>query len=276
MSKIGKIVKKNNSALYWSCLYLFPKAKREAIYAVYAFCKHLDDIVDSSMPTEEKISLMQAWKEELHNIYDNKVPSTEVGRYIYKNCMRFKLPKERFMNLLQQISIDLPHPVQSMPLKNFNEYCNAVAGTPCYFTMKIMGLDNDLSERLAHNLGMFLQITDILLDIKDDAKMNRLYVPAEFINNAQITALDPEHIVTDKNFAFVRKELGKIAEKNLIQAREIMSNMDEKSALPFNIVLNIYEQYFYAMKTRGWEIISPKPVLSNSKKWAIILKSLIK
>ena len=180
------------------------------------------------------------------------------------------------MNLLQQISVDLPNPVQGMSLKNFNEYCNSVAGTPCYFTMKIMGLDNDLSERLAHNLGMFLQITDILLDVKDDAKMNRLYVPAEFVNNAQITALDPEHIVTDKNFVFVRKELGEIAEKNLMQAREIISNMDEKSARPFNIVLNIYEQYFYAMKTRGWEIISPKPVLSNSKKWAIILKSLIK
>ena len=122
MSKIGKIVKKNNSALYWSCLYLFPKAKREAIYAVYAFCKHLDDIVDSPIPTEEKMSLIQAWKEEFHNIYDNKVPSPEVGRYIYKNCMRFKLPKERFMDLLQQISIDLPTPVQSMPLKNFNAY----------------------------------------------------------------------------------------------------------------------------------------------------------
>ena len=276
MSKIGKIVKKNNMAFYWSCMYLFPKAKREAIYAVYAFCKHLDGVVDSSLPMTEKMSLMQAWEEELHNIYDNKVPSTEVGRYIYKNCMRFKLPKNRFMSFLQQISADLPNPVQSMPLKNFNEYCDAVAGTPCYFTMKIMGIDNDTAEKLAQNLGMFLQITDILLDVKDDAKMDRLYVPTEFINNAKITASDPEHIVTDKNFSIVRKELGKIAENNLIKARKMLADMDKKSTRLLNMVLDIYEQYFYAMKTRGWEIISPKPVLSNSKKWAIILKSLVK
>lgn len=276
MSKIGKIVKKHNATFYWSCVYLFPKAKREAIYAVYAFCKHLDGVVDSSLPMPEKMSLMQAWEEELHNIYDNKVPSTEVGRYIYKNCMRFKLPKNRFMTFLQQISADLPDPVQGMPLKNFNEYCDAVAGTPCYFTMKIMGIDNDMAEKLAQNLGMFLQITDILLDVKDDAKMNRLYVPTEFINNAKITASDPEHIITDKNFSIVRKELGKIAENNLIKARKILADMDKKSARLLNIILNIYEQYFYAMKMRGWEIISPKPVLSNSKKWAIILKSLLK
>lgn len=276
MSKIGKIVKRDNSTFYWSCMYLFPKAKREAIYAVYAFCKHLDGVVDGSLPMEEKLSLIQAWKEELHNIYDNKVPSTEVGRYIYKNCMRFKLPKERFINLLEQISVDLPNPVQSMPLESFNEYCNAIAGTPCYFTMKIMGFDNELSEKLAQNLGLFLQITDILLDVKDDAKMNRLYVPSEFVNKAKITASDPEHIVTDKNFSLVRKELGLIAEDNLQKAHKIIDKMDKKSALPFKILLNVYEQYFYAMKTRGWEIISPKPILTNSKKWAIILKSVMK
>lgn len=276
MSKIGKIVKNNDATFYWTCLYLFPKAKREAIYTIYAFCKHLDGVVDGTLPVSEKISLMQAWVEELHNIYDNKVPTTNVGRYIYKNCMRFKLPKEKFINLLKEISLDLPEPIQSLPLKEFNEYCNAIAGTPCYFTLKILGHDENVAEKLAENLGMFLQITDILLDVKDDAKMNRLYVPSDFLKDAKITSSDPEHIITDKNFAIVREKLGKIAEENLAKAHQLIDNMDKKSALPFNIMLNIYEQYFYAMKTRGWEIISPKPVLSNSKKWSIILKSIAK
>ena len=276
MSKIGKIVKKNNATFYWSCMYLFPKAQREAIYAIFAFCKHIDGIVDSTLPLEEKMSLMQAWSEELHNIYDNKVPSTEVGRYIYKNCMRFKLPKDKFINLLQQISVDLPNPVQSMPLDKFNEYCRVVAGTPCYFTLKIMGMSEPQAEKLAQNLGMFLQITDILLDVKDDAEMNRLYVPIEFVQKANIQSSDPEHVIADKNFAAVRKELGSIAEDNLKKARKIIDKTDKKFALPFNILLSIYEKYFYAMKTRGWEIISPKPVLSSSKKWAIILKSILK
>ena len=255
-------------------MYLFPKAKREAVYAVYAFCKHIDGIVDGNLPLEEKSALLQAWTEELHNIYDNKVPATDVGRHIYKNCMRFKLPKERFMNLLEEISLDIPLPIHGLEFSEFNKYCDAIAGTPCYFVMKIMGIDNSQAENLSKNLGLFLQITDILKDVKEDAKMDRLYVPYEFVKSADIEMSDPEHIVADKNFSIVRQELGAIAEKNLNEAEKIIASMKKKDALPFKILTKIYSQYFYAMKKRGWEIISPKPVLSKSKKCAIIVKSI--
>ena len=275
MSKIGKIVKKDNSLFYWSCMYLFPKAQREAVYTVYAFCKHINNIVDGDMPVPEKKALITAWQEELHNIYDNKVPATDVGRHIYKNCMRFKLPREKFLNMLQGLAIDVQNPIEKMSYDQFDKYCQDVAGTPCYFAMKIMGIEDSTAEKLAENLGYFLQITDILLEVKDDAKMNRLYVPAELINKAKIDFSDPEHIVTNKNFTLVRKELGKIAEDSLKKAKKTLAIMNKKDALPFHILLSIYEKYFYTMKTRGWEIISPKPVLSTSQEWSLVLKSVI-
>ena len=188
--------------------------------------------------------------------------------------MRFKLPKERFMNLLEEISLDIPLPIHGLEFSEFNKYCDAIAGTPCYFVMKIMGIDNSQAENLSKNLGLFLQITDILKDVKEDAKMDRLYVPYEFVKSADIEMSDPEHIVADKNFSIVRQELGAIAEKNLNEAEKIIASMKKKDALPFKILTKIYSQYFYAMKKRGWEIISPKPVLSKSKKCAIIVKSI--
>ena len=95
MSSIGKLVRKSQATLFWSVRSL-PKAQREAIYTLYAFCRHIDNVVDGTLPEKEKEELLAAWKQELENIYDKKVPATDIGRRIYKNCMRFKLPKELY------------------------------------------------------------------------------------------------------------------------------------------------------------------------------------
>lgn len=276
MSQIGKIVKKSNSVFYWSCMYLFPKAQREAIYASYAFCRHIDNIVDGALPTDEKIALIKAWIEEMHNIYDNKVPATDVGRYIYKNCMRFHLPKQKFMDFISQTALDLPNPMQNMSLDNFEQYCRVIAGTQCFFVMKIMGIEDKIAEAAAAQMGIFLQITDILKDEKEDSKMDRLYAPKEFVAASGILSSNPEHIITDKNFTQVRAKLGLMAETALENARRSLAELSTKQALPFKILLNIYTTYFYEMKNRGWEIISPKPHLSKGQKYRIIINTILK
>ena len=118
MNDIKAIVKKSGTSFFWS-MRMLPKAKREAMYTIYAFCRHIDDIVDGDSDMSEKQELLQAWREELDNIYDKKVPATEIGRRIYKNCMRFKLPKEEFMKLIDSISMDIPQPLQAPSLTNF-------------------------------------------------------------------------------------------------------------------------------------------------------------
>ena len=69
MNDIRQIVKKSGTSFFWSMKFL-PKAKREAMYTLYAFCRHIDDIIDGDMPLEEKSELINAWREELDNIYD--------------------------------------------------------------------------------------------------------------------------------------------------------------------------------------------------------------
>lgn len=97
MSSIGRIVRKNHSALFW-CTRHYPKAKREAVYTLYALVKHFDDLSSSSLPEKDKADILAAWQREIANIYDRKVPETDIGRRIYKNCMRFKLPARVYGN----------------------------------------------------------------------------------------------------------------------------------------------------------------------------------
>ncbi len=274
-NNIKKIVKKSGTSFFWSMRFL-PKAKREAMYTLYAFCRHIDDIVDGDSSVAEKQELLQAWREEMDNIYDKKVPATDIGRKIYKNCMRFKLPKSEFLQLIDSISMDVPNPVQAPNLNDFYRYCRGVAGVPGSLSLRIFGCnDEKMIEELSSSLGNALQITNILRDVKEDALADRLYIPREFLEKADISITDPKSVITDKNLVFAREELAKIASKDFQKAYELIKHLDKKTARPVKMIANIYKKYFDIMQKRGWEVISPKPTISKFEKLALALKALL-
>ena len=276
MNNLRKIVKKSGTSFFWS-MRLLPNAKRQAMYTIYAFCRHIDDIVDEPGDLHEKQELLQTWREEINNIYDKKVPATDIGRRIYKNCMRFKLPKSDFIKLIDAVSMDLPNPIQAPSLNEFHKYCLGVAGVPGSLSLRIFGETNEaLIEKLSSHLGTAVQITNILRDVKEDAQLNRLYIPKEFLQKAEITNTNPQTVVVDKNLSLAREELAKVAKTEYDKAYELISKLDKTVARPVKIIANIYKRYFDIMNNRGWEIISPKPKISRISKLKIIAKTFFK
>lgn len=273
MNNIQKMVRKSGTSFFWS-MRLLPSAKRNAMYTIYAFFRHIDDIVDGDAPVQEKLDLLEAWRNEIDNIYDKKVPTTDIGRKIYKNCMRFKLPKEEFIRMIDSISMDLPEPIQAPSLQEFYEYCRGVAGVPGSLSLRIFGCnDENVIEDLSSSLGTALQITNILRDVKEDAMVRRLYIPREFLEKAGIQATDPLSVVVNKNLALAREELARIAGKCYDNAFEILKKLDKKTARPVRAIAYIYKRYFDIMQNRGWEVISPKPHLSRPLKLCLALKA---
>ncbi len=273
MNNIKRMVKKSGTSFFWS-MRLLPKAKRNAMYTIYAFFRHIDDIVDGDKAIGEKLELIAAWRQELDNIYDKKAPATEIGRRIYKNCMRFKLPKSEFIRLIDSITMDLPNPVQAPSLNQLDRYCRGVAGVPGSLSLRIFGVEDEtLIEKLSSTLGNALQLTNILRDVKEDAQADRLYIPREYLDKAGIEATDPLTVVVNKNLAVAREELAKTAAKNYDEAYELIKKLDKKAARPVLMIANIYKHYFDIMQNRGWEIISPKPFVSKWKKLTIALQA---
>ena len=273
MNNIQKMVKKSGTSFFWG-LRLLPSAKRNAMYTIYAFFRHIDDIVDGNAPVEEKLDLLAAWRQEIDNIYDKKVPTTDIGRKIYKNCMRFKLPKEEFIRLIDCISMDLPQPIQAPSLQRLLQYCRGVAGVPGNLSLRIFGCtDPKLIEELATSLGTALQLTNILRDVKEDALLQRLYIPAEFLQKAGIETTDPLSAVVHKNLVRARQELASVAEQNYTKAFELIKKLDKKTARPVKAIAYIYKRYFDIMEKRGWEVISPKPKVARSSKLYLALKA---
>ena len=212
---IKKIVKKSGSSFFWG-MYILPTKERRAIYTLYAFCRHIDDIVDGDLPLSRKQELLSAWQQEIDNIYDKKVPQSDIGRNIYKNCMRFNIPKKDLQNLLNSISMDVPNPIQAPEMNSFLTYCNGVACAPGSMSLRILGCkDEKLISELSNSLGLAMQITNILRDVREDASVNRLYIPKEFLQKASIESTDPMTIVIDKNLSVAREELAKLAKHRL-------------------------------------------------------------
>ena len=151
MSSIGRVVKENYSGLYW-CTRHYTKAKRKAVHTLYALVKHFDDLNSSTISAKEKTEIIKAWEREIDNIYDKKGPVTEIGRRVYKDCMRFKLQKESFEEVLSSLKSDCPNPINRPAQKELNQYFQGTAITPTYLILKVMVI-------------MHLQISGIYIQI---------------------------------------------------------------------------------------------------------------
>ena len=276
MKSLGDMVRRSHPSLFW-CTRGMPRADREAIYTLSAFCRHLDNILRSPMKTHEKVDLLNAWKEELDNIYDKKVPATNIGRKIYKNSVRFDLPKSMWLQILDGAYLDARHPLQAPTEDVFEKYVVGMAVVPLHLTLMITAPEHPrANQELAKNLGWATAITYMLRDIKSDAKRNRMYLPAQVLRESGVTIGTPREMLEDKNLITARAELAKQVAGFYGKAERLLAKMDKGNTKPLRLLMNTARSLFDEMNTRGWEVISPKPNLSIMKRLNILYKTMFK
>lgn len=277
MSSIGRIVRKNHSAVFW-CTRHYPKAKREAVYTLYALFKHFDDLSSSSLPEADKAEIFAAWQREISNIYDKKVPETDIGRRIYKNCMRFKIKRESFEEILSGFAMDCPKPLFRPSMETFEAYCKGVAEIPSYLILKIIAEFDDVTTlAVGKMIGRAVEITNILKNIKEDILGGHIYIPEEFLKEAGIAKdLSAKDVLIHTNLYVARQKLADVARVSFAEAYRLLEENHNKNSKPIVYMLNLYHAYFELMDKRGWEIISPKPELKFKDRFRLICKALLK
>ncbi len=276
MLSVGGIVRKSQPSLFW-CTRALPKSEREALYTLFAFSQHIDGIVRSSMATEEKADLLKAWREELDNIYDKGVPASNIGRKIYKNCMRFDLPKASWKEILDSAVLNAEKPLQAPDSATLEKYINGMAVVPLKLALSVVANAHpSANEELAKNLGRAVMVTYMLRDIKDDAKSNHLYIPLEILTEANVKIDTPRNVVENKNLAVARESFSKQAESCFKKADRLLGKMDRNDVMALRLIKNICYCQFEMMKKRGWEIISPKPKIGLFKSIGIIYQTMFK
>lgn len=274
MLSLGDMVKRAQPSLFW-CMLGISKAQREAVFTVFAFCRHLSDILRSNMKVAEKRDILKTWREELDNIYDKKVPVANIGRKIYKNCIRFDLPKSAWLNILEAASWDVENVGKAPTQKEFDAYVSGMAVMPLHLVLMVLNSEHpSANQELAKSLGQAVMITYILRSVKGDAKRNKVYLPAEILQAAGVQGDMPRNITEDKNLMYARAELAKVAETGFNKAERLLSKMNKTDTLSLRLIMNDARSVFEIMKKRGWEIISPMPKLGPLKRLVNLYRTL--
>ena len=167
------------TSFYYSFLVL-PAEQRQAIVAVWDFCRAVDDSVDES-PAGSELAGREAvafWRAELARAFDGSTPSTPQGQHLQPLITRFDLPRQAFEDVIDGVAMDLDT-TRYGTFADLYEYCRRVASAVGLICIRIFGCRSDRAREYAVNLGVALQLTNILRDIPDDLARGRVYLPLE-------------------------------------------------------------------------------------------------
>jgi phytoene synthase len=172
----AEITRRSGSS-FASAFWMLPKPKRNALHAIYAFCRLADDIADDPEVAGDRTALLARWREELDGAYRGKAQHA-VGVALSDAVERFRLPEGVFLDLLAGVEFDLA----DGPIETFDDlrlYCYRVASTVGLLVVRILGFKNPRSLEFAETLGIAVQLTNVLRDVGDDASTGRIYLPKD-------------------------------------------------------------------------------------------------
>jgi phytoene synthase len=241
---------------YYSFLVL-PADKRRAIVAVWDFCRAVDDAVDE--PAENAMGstgeALASWRDEVARCFEATTPKTEQGRALQPVIPRFRLPRRPFEDLIDGVEMDATRRRYGS-FDELREYCYRVASTVGLICLEIFGYEDPGARDYAVNLGLALQLTNILRDVKADLDKGRLYIPADDLARFGCTE---EDLRRGQMSAPVRALLAHQAERArqfYADARATLPRADARRLVAAEIMGAIYRAILGRIERRGYDVFS--------------------
>lgn len=259
---------------------ILPRPRREAMHAIYAFCRAVDDIADDeALSVQEKHERLAAWREEIDRLYDGR-PSWPAAVALIAPLRAFDLPKAEFMMMIEGMEMDAGGPIVAPSLERLFAYTRRVAGSVGLLSMPVFGAPKGpTSDRFALALGDALQLTNILRDIAEDAAIGRVYLPAELLakhgaptDAAGVASMLDRAPEERTPLSAVARDLAGIAAQKFIRAREALGELDWRTVRPALLMMGAYEAYLKKMTGRGLERIGDPVSMSRIEKMLIALR----
>jgi len=247
---------------------ILSEPRRNAMYAIYAFCREVDDIADEGGTDEQKRAGLQSWRAEIDRLYEGN-PTYPTGFALLQPIKDFDLSKEEFILMIEGMEMDANGPVVAPSVEELFRYTRRVAGAVGMLSMPTFGAPKgESADRFALSLGDALQLTNILRDVGEDAKIGRLYLPRELLEKHGCP-LTPDTILEAPGLPAVAEELGDIATEKFAMAREALKELDWRTLRPALLMMGVYEAYLKKLKARGWDKTGEPLSISKLEKMVI-------
>ena len=245
---------------------ILPQERREAMHAIYAFSRQVDDIADGPWAADEKHGALDAWRAEVDALYQG-APRSAVGQALLRPVNAYSLPQAEFLGLIDGMAMDADGPIVAPSREELSLYTRRVAGTVGLLSIRVFGAwKSEASDRFALALGDALQLTNILRDVEEDARIGRLYLPSELLEGHGLSHPTPQAVAALPNLAKVRAELGGEAKAFYNEARILARLHDRRALRPALMMMGAYEGYLIEMERRRWLLTGTERLQSKRQK----------
>ena len=253
---------------FYTAMRLLPRPEREGMFAIYAFCRKVDDIADDPGPTRaDRRAALDAWREDLDRLYAGEEPS--LCRELIEPVRRFALRRDDFLAIIDGMQMDVEEDIRAPDFATLDLYCDRVASAVGRLSVRIFGMDDTPGRDLAHHLGRALQFTNILRDIDEDAAVGRLYLPAEALVAAGVKSRDPDGVLADPGIDAACRWMALKAREHYRRADAILSARPKGRLRAPRLMSAVYGEILRKMEREGWA--PPRARVSLSKSTLILI-----
>ena len=272
-----KLTTRSKSNFYYAFLFL-PRERRQALEAVYAYCRLVDDVVDEDAPAAKKLEGIARWRLELDAVYGERESSHPVTARLRAAVQRFAIRREDMEAIIDGCAMD----IEKTRYESWDElrlYCYRVASAVGLMCVEIFGYTPSQVEavrRYAIDLGIALQLTNILRDVAEDAQRGRIYLPADELRAFGVT--EAELVAGTRSPAFVKlmQFQASRARSHYLRARASISPYERSKLVIAEIMGDIYYALLEEIEARQFDVFAGKTTVRRRDKMRIALGNFAK
>jgi len=266
------VKKKASTSSFYLAMRLMPAEERDAMFAIYAFCRKVDDIADDGVGTRaERHEKLEQWRKDLRALYAGTV-APQV-RFLAPAVNRYGLRLEDFLSVLDGMDMDVAEDIVAPDLATLDLYCDRVASAVGRLSIKIFGMEEGPGFQLAHHLGRALQLTNILRDIDEDAAIGRLYLPREYLEEMDCCRqMDPSAIIAQPKIDAVCRRVAKLAHQHYDQANRILKAKPKGRIKTPRLMGAVYSEILAASEAQGFAPPRHRISLSKSRLLSLVVR----
>jgi phytoene synthase len=248
---VGAIEQKVSGSSFYAGMRVLPKAERAAMFAIYGFCRAVDDIVDEPVgDLASRTAELDGWRSDVESLYAGGPPG-RMG-FLAQDIRRFGLAKADFQAVIDGMQMDLDQDIRAPSLEVLDLYCDRVASAVGRLSVKVFGMQDGPGRELAQHLGRALQLTNILRDLDEDAAIGRLYLPREFLDQAGIAGDDPAAVIADPRVDRACRPMAALAREHYRAADAVLARRPAGRLAAPKLMSAVYAAILGKMEAAGW------------------------
>jgi phytoene synthase len=262
----------SGSSFYYAFLFLPPERQR-AILALYAFCREVDDVVDECTDPQLARTKLAWWRTEIGNLVAGK-PQHPVTRALEPHRAAFGVDAGKLNQIVDGVEMDLLQ-TRYLDFAGLERYCHLVAGVVGLLAAGIFGYRNERTLQYARALGIAFQLTNIIRDVGEDARRNRIYLPMEDLRAFGVTAADILGARSNEQFVRLMQFQAQRAESFYASALAALPPEDRRAQRPGLIMAAIYRKLLEEIERDGFQVLKQRTSLTPLRKFWIAWKTWV-